>query len=161
MRKCIKCKCEQSLNWYRGPLCAKCYRKRWARNNSDKTKKYRSTWKNRHPEKERARHLKPKSRFTSAKNSAATRGKIWNITFEDFEKLILQPCYYCNNEIGSGDNYGSGLDRINNSIDYESSNVISCCKICNSTRNNYFTIEEAKIAIQAILTFRKLKGVIL
>jgi hypothetical protein len=61
--------------------------------------------------------------------------------------------------MGAGQNYGSGLDRINNAIDYELSNVIPCCKICNSMRNNYFTIEETKIAVEAILYFRKIKKV--
>lgn len=120
-----------------------------------KTKQYGRQWKNRHPEKEKARHLTAKARFTSAKNSAVTRGKSWDISFEDFEKLIILPCSYCNNEIGSGANYGSGLDRVDNSIDYTIANVIPCCKICNSTRNKYFTIEETKIAIQAILQYRK------
>lgn len=159
MRKCINCKAEQSTGWYRGPRCRKCYMKRWSADNKDKIKKYSYRWKNKNPEKERKRHLKPNARFISAKNSATTRGKDWNISIEEFTKLILQPCNYCNNQMGGGDNYGSGLDRINNSIDYQLDNVIPCCKICNSMRNRYLTIEETKIAITAILTFRKLKEV--
>lgn len=157
MKMCIKYKSTESYSWYRGPLCNGCYHQRWRRDNSDKSKEYRNRWKNRNPEKERAHHLKPNARFISAKNSAATRGKNWNITIEEFTQLISKPCYYCNNEMGAGNNYGSGLDRIDNSIHYELSNVIPCCKICNSMRNNYLTIQETKIAIEAILTFRKMK----
>lgn len=157
MRKCITCKTEVCNKWYRGPLCGSCYQQRWRRENKEHQKEYSKMWKNRNPEKERARHLKPKSRFISARNSATTRGKQWNISLEDFIKLIETPCYYCNDEMNAGPNYGSGLDRIDNSIDYEFNNVIPCCKICNSMRNNYLTIEETKIAVTAILEYRKLK----
>lgn len=157
MRKCIKCKSDQSSTWYRGPICRKCYMKRWSRDNKKKTAQYTYKWKNKNPEKERARHLKPKARFTSAKNSAITRGKEWNISLEEFILLIEKSCYYCNNQMGAGNNYGSGLDRIDNTIHYNINNVVPCCKICNSIRNNFLTMEETKIAIDAILSYRKIK----
>jgi hypothetical protein len=155
MRTCIKCKTKQSTVWYRGPLCRKCYKQRWQRDNKNKVRNANRRWKNRHPEKERARHLTPRSRFNSAKKNSFERGKNWNISFEDFQKLIILPCYYCNNELGTLENYGSGLDRVDNDLGYSIDNVIPCCKICNSTRNKHFSVEETKIAIQAIINYRK------
>lgn len=155
MRKCIKCPATESPLWYRGPLCKKCYQQRWQRENKNKVAGYVSGWKNRNKEKDRERHLKPNARFVSARNSALTRGKIWSISLKDFTSLIALPCYYCFDEMGAGDNYGSGLDRINNTIDYQLDNVIPCCKICNSMRNNYLTMEETTIAVRAIISYRK------
>jgi hypothetical protein len=159
MRRCQKCQTNQSKRWYRGPLCVQCYQKRWQRDNKEKVSQYTKTWKNKNPEKEKARHLTPKARFINAKNGAATRGKIWNITFERFSEMLELPCHYCNNVLCSKEGYGSGLDRIENEKDYNPDNVIPCCKICNSVRNNYFTVEETKVAVQAIVTYRKMNEV--
>ena len=160
MRKCIKCSTTESSRWYRGPLCGKCYQQRWQRENKNKVAGYTSGWKNRNKEKDRERHVKPNARFISARNSALTRGKIWNIFLEDFKHLINLPCYYCSDEMGAGDNYGSGLDRVDNNVDYQLDNVVPCCKICNSMRNNYLTMEETKIAVQAIINHRKSRVVL-
>lgn len=90
---------------------------------------------------------------------AKNGNKEWNISFNDFQKLITTPCYYCKNNLGSlSKNCGSGLDRINNDKGYTLDNVIPCCYVCNSRRNKYLTIEENKIAAMVIIKIRLDKG---
>lgn len=58
-----------------------------------------------------------------------------DITFEFFSNIVLQPCKYCN-----GENFTLGLDRIKPASEggkYTINNVVSCCKICNSMKNNF------------------------
>lgn len=78
------------------------------------------------------------------------------LTEEQFTTIIILPCNYCNNQLGSTINAtGSGLDRIDNSRGYELDNVVSCCVICNRMRGDHFTPEETKIAAQAVIAYRK------
>jgi hypothetical protein len=91
----------------------------------------------------------------------ATARKIWssryndgNILFEQFLTLAAKDCYYCgappNNKYNeaSGDKRRSiiaktkglfiynGLDRLNQSLNHNIDNVVTCCKICNMTKRN-------------------------
>lgn len=96
-----------------------------------------------------------KGRFTFSKNKAKCRGLIWDLTFSEYITLIANPCYYCSNKLSTVV-MGTGLDRINNSKGYIKDNVLSCCPVCNKTRNNNFTVEETREMIQLILKLRKL-----
>lgn len=51
----------------------------------------------------------------------------FDISFDDFSTLSLQPCYYCKQKATNG----HGLDRINNNFNYTKTNVVSCCSECN------------------------------
>lgn len=71
------------------------------------------------------------------------------IDFEQYVKLISQPCFYCG-LIGSNthkrdyinfDLRYNGLDRINNNLGYIESNVVTCCKHCNRAKSD-MTAEE-------------------
>lgn len=94
------------------------------------------------------------SRFKKAKTSAKHRGISWSLSPEDFEKVTSQPCYYCSNEFCNPVVLGSGLDRLDPSKGYESSNVVSCGKACNTLKMNILSPEETKVAITAILAYR-------
>ena len=61
-------------------------------------------------------------------------------------------CTYCDELIRST---GSGLDRIDNSKGYQINNVLPCCGTCNDIRGNNLTVEEMKIAMAAIIKFRR------
>lgn len=87
--------------------------------------------------------------YKSYKNYCAKkRGHIFLLSYEEFSSLIQQDCYYC----GSPPqnllklsykrvlNY-NGLDRVNNHMGYELSNVVPCCKYCNIAKN-IRTLEE-------------------
>ncbi len=64
--------------------------------------------------------------------NAMLRKILFTLTQEEFEKLVIQPCYYC----GFYSNHKFiGIDRIDNNKGYISSNCISACKMCNMIKH--------------------------
>jgi len=53
---------------------------------------------------------------------------IFDLTYDEFESLVYQPCFYCGYIPESGMN---GVDRIDSNKSYIKDNVVSCCKVCN------------------------------
>lgn len=82
------------------------------------------------------------------------------LTFEEYCVEIQKPCYYCNNKLGTPSEVGVGLDQIIPGQGYVSGNVYSCCYTCNRIKWDDFSIEETKVAVQAVISFRegKLSG---
>ena len=78
------------------------------------------------------------------KRHAKDRNLSWNLTYEQVAKIIQEPCFYCgavrsNHKITKNCKEGydhNGIDRVDSSIGYEITNVVPCCKICNSAKNN-------------------------
>jgi hypothetical protein len=103
--------------------------------------------------------IMPKHKFTESIGRARRVGKVWSIEREDYFVLISKKCEYCGGDLPK---YGTGLDRINNSIGYTSDNVVPCCWLCNKTRQDNFTSDEMKFvigpAIRQILASRKAGG---
>lgn len=64
--------------------------------------------------------------------NAYSRSLLFTLTENDFEKLIIKPCYYCGFVSNTRLN---GIDRMNNNKGYILSNCISCCKMCNIIKN--------------------------
>ena len=69
------------------------------------------------------------------KRTAKERGRLWELTEDEFNALFLGVCFYC------GSDAPNGIDRIDNAKDYVLGNVRSCCKICNYAKN---TMSESK-----------------
>lgn len=92
-----------------------------------------------------------KSIYLEYKNNAESRHHDFNLTFEEFNKLISGNCEYCgsNPEIRNGghlekrknkdqpDLYTNGVDRIDSSKGYTIDNCVSCCSKCNMMKNIY------------------------
>jgi len=96
---------------------------------------------------------------------AVKRGYQWELSEEEAKGLMDLPCHYCGQEpsnvcksrYGNGDYYYSGIDRMNNSIGYEPTNVVPCCFECNKAKGtrNYTDF----IAwLNKVLIFRSKKG---
>lgn len=72
------------------------------------------------------------------KKCAEKRGLSFLLGYEEFSNLIQQDCYYCGvppqNKPFRKTLLYNGLDRVNNSIGYEPSNVVPCCKFCNTAK---------------------------
>jgi hypothetical protein len=83
--------------------------------------------------------------YRSSKANAASRKHSFNLTFEEFNHIISQPCHYCGAEpreaskellVKRGDTHQptiryNGIDRINPNIGYQVDNCVPCCPICN------------------------------
>ena len=94
----------------------------------------------------------PRGRLNIASGSAKKRLLEWAIDLEQYEKLVLQNCSYCNTSIDA--QTGSGLDRIDCSRGYTLDNVIPCCGDCNRLRGDTFTVKETYIMVQALQKYR-------
>jgi 5-methylcytosine-specific restriction endonuclease McrA len=92
-----------------------------------------------------------KWRFSTAVAQAKRRGIVWDLPKEFYEKLIVRPCDYCNEPLHIS---GSGLDRIDCTKGYSLGNVVPCCTRCNRIKGTWFTAEETRVAIQAVLAYR-------
>ena len=72
-------------------------------------------------------------------NGAKKRGHKWELTEEQFRNYTKQSCVYCGakpikkRRVGreNGQYSYNGLDRVDNSEGYTTSNVVTCCSICN------------------------------
>lgn len=91
------------------------------------------------------------------------------ISFDEFKKLSISNCFYCNripSQIEYDIRYGrkgnkrkiiisdttllhNGLDRIDSTKGYEKNNVVPCCYACNLAKNK-FNIDEFKSNIKLI-----------
>lgn len=85
------------------------------------------------PEGEPARN----SLLFSYKYQAQRRGYSWELTGEEFDKLISANCHYCGlmpstvHTSRSHEITHNGIDRVNNVLGYIPGNVVSCCGTCN------------------------------
>lgn len=67
----------------------------------------------------------PNTRYTKYKLSAKARGRVFNLTKEEFLYLIASDCSFC------GIENAFGIDRKDNEIGYILSNSVPCCSKCN------------------------------
>lgn len=95
----------------------------------------------------------------SYKRSARARGLVYDLTTEEFNKLILGICVYCGDSLsttkkGQGKTSGNfkytGIDRIDSEKGYTIDNCVSCCSRCNFMKHkmdkNTFIEHVKKIA---------------
>lgn len=86
-----------------------------------------------------------------------------NATLDEFIKVAQGNCVYC----GKGpDKYArnsnsqskflyTGVDRKDSNKGYNHDNIVSCCTECNRVKNNVLSYEEMKVAMNAVLNYRK------
>ncbi len=81
-------------------------------------------------------------------NLRLKRNVVFNISKEEWNDLIFEPCYLC----GYKSKAGNCLDRVNNEIrEYSVDNCKSCCTSCNFMKRN-FKMNEFKNKLQQIAT---------
>lgn len=100
--------------------------------NKDYRKRTLEIWR----EKWKLKGKTPGTRYGVYKATAKRRNIDFNISRDDFDKLWNKPCHYCGNEI-----VGIGIDRIDNSVGYNTDNIVPCCSWCNKMKLT-FTKEE-------------------
>lgn len=80
--------------------------------------------------------------FCQYRHGAKSRGMNFELTKEEFKKIISENCHYCNEPpkpIQSLKTYTrcknqinvNGIDRLNPNKGYEKSNIVTCCQTCN------------------------------
>jgi len=97
----------------------------------------------------------PHVRYNRMKHQVKRREIEFSISLDDWNEIQSLPCYYCSNELGTKTVYSSGLDRLNNCVGYTRENCVSCCFTCNRIKGDNLSPQETKIAINAIINFRK------
>lgn len=104
-------------------------------------------------------------------NNARKRKHDFSLSFEEFDNLISQPCYYCGEppkEVDKeflckrGDRFQpnitvNGIDRKNPLIGYQLDNCVPCCPTCNYMKH-VSTESEFLSQIKKIYTFKISKG---
>lgn len=96
----------------------------------------------------------PSTRYTMLKSYAKKKEHPFTINKQEYFELISKPCYYCKNSLL--EETGGGLDRIDNNKGYVIENVLPCCGTCNKIRGASLTVEEALVAIRAVLAYRNI-----
>lgn len=115
--------------------------KKYAKNHKKNLKKYSKKYyiKNKYEDKYIYRRYK---------SDAKRRDIEFNLIFEDFLIFLNNTCFYC------GDIFERmGVDRINNNKGYVLDNCVSCCSICNLTKN-ILNIQEWYEYLKQIILFR-------
>lgn len=128
-KKCSSCQEIKNVNFFTKNSsrkdglhteCRECKKQigiKWRAENTEKIKQRRP-----------AKQLTIQHKFTLAKYGANRRRLIWNIDFDEYARLCLLPCAYCEEFFQTS---GSGLDRVDSSQGYLLTNVVPCCKRCN------------------------------
>jgi hypothetical protein len=94
--------------------------------------------------------------WRSTQRNAYSRGLLFTITEQEYENLIIRPCYYCGFYSSSRLN---GIDRIDNNKGYIVHNCITCCKMCNMIKHSQHPLEFLE-KVNAIKNFTSNKIVI-
>ncbi len=94
--------------------------------------------------------------YRAYKNGAAKRKLTFELTINQFNKMIKNDCTYCGRKPElrihihlNGGILMNGLDRVDSTQGYIVSNLVPCCKICNVMKSN-LTLEDFLIHIKNI-----------
>lgn len=90
-------------------------------------------------------HVARNQVLASYRASAQRRGLAWELTDEQFEAIICQPCTYCgcaasnvtrSRSRSSTEFIWNGIDRRDSALGYISGNVLPCCSVCNNAKRD-------------------------
>ena len=144
---CSRCKIEKPIEEFNKSVIRKDGFNYWCRpceytNRNINGDKYKLREKQYYKENRVARDLKRKecaerfpikNRYDTYIRSAKIRNYIFNLTIEQFTKIVQQPCHYC----GSlQENKINGIDRKDNTIGYLIENCLPCCGACNYAKRS-------------------------
>lgn len=92
--------------------------------------------------------------FCSYTYASRRRNLDWDLTLEQFGKLIVQPCHYCGvtSSLVIKEFRHNGVDRKDCNLGYSSLNCVPCCKICNYAKRN-LSYQEFLDHLQRIANF--------
>lgn len=137
-------------------LCKSSYARKRYTEQKPRIAENNARWAGKNPDRKRE-HIRTYSRTLKGKiarlrSTAKARGHAFDLSVPELQALSQQPCFYCG---GALPETHLGLDRIDNDLGYVSGNVLPCCTDCNLHRGATWTVNEAKVAIEAVRRFRK------
>lgn len=81
------------------------------------------------------------TRYAEYRRGARVRNLSFELTIDDFKKIVIQNCFYCGEIPRSAKrNFQTfwvpmnGIDRVDNNRGYRLDNVVPCCTICNTLK---------------------------
>ncbi len=83
-----------------------------------------------------------KALYKKYQGSAWDRELSFGLHLFDFVELVLSNCHYCGSDFSNKftNSYGilqyNGIDRVDNTIGYQLTNVVPCCKVCNIAKRD-------------------------
>lgn len=103
------------------------------------------------------------SRYRSKVKSGKKETKIWALTYDEAKRLFFGDCFYCGAAPQTimqaykdiTPTLVNGIDRLDSTAGYISTNVVSCCKICN-TAKMALSVDEFLSHINKIARFNKM-----
>lgn len=98
-----------------------------------------------------------KKAWKSLKQHSKNPKKYLDISSSTFLTMLNKPCYYCERLRTEKDGMSYWIDRIDNTTGYTQNNILPCCPQCNRLRMDNYTVEETRVAAQAIKAYRELK----
>lgn len=146
-------------------MCNTHYKNKWQKDNLEKRKQILHQYhlSDKHKNTHSKYNKTSKGRFSYLKNSVRVLSKQRrnikvDISLEEYENIIKNSCYYCNGPLFKS-SYGHGLDRINNDLGYELSNILPACSDCNQLRGNKLTVEETKAVVNLLKQLRNKENI--
>lgn len=70
-------------------------------------------------------------KYSRYRNRAKKKGRIFDLTLEQFTTIIHQPCHYCGKDTTVNSN---GIDRRDNDVGYIFDNCLPACYECNMAK---------------------------
>ena len=80
--------------------------------------------------------------YSNYKAQAKKKNRVFELTFEEFDALTKEPCFYCGKHDSivrkkrNSSYAGNGVDRKVNDDGYVVGNAVSCCRVCNHMKYN-------------------------
>ena len=101
-------------------------------------------------------HISSNGQYARFKNDASKRNIKFELSKDDFIKIVLKNCFYCNS---SGNGYygtgAGGIDRVESAQGYSINNCVPCCYTCNSMKLNYLKDDFLKQCIKIVDNINK------
>jgi hypothetical protein len=80
--------------------------------------------------------------YRLTKGQAKKRNKDFDLTYEQYKKIVIKDCHYCNakpyqkySQVKNSKKIKlNGIDRINTKIGYTIDNCVPCCGVCNTMK---------------------------
>jgi hypothetical protein len=103
--------------------------------------------------------------YGGCKSNAKTRNLVFDLSKENFLKIVSQNCFYCNQEpiesqFSKSANRSNikflhnGVDRLNSKVGYVIENCVPCCSMCNLMKNK-FSVEDFINKVKQIYVYKQ------